>query len=417
MKDYAGFVDASNPLRVVRKLNQPAELKVGLVSNVASFVVPVSGARIVLSRDDGTGLFTGYLTTAPAYQYLGWNDRGEQYRYDLCALSDVMLLDQKAPPPEPPFVARSAGDAFRQLTLDTLPAWFDLTGVEAGDTIPYFSVDPAKPWTTSATEIAVSSRCCYRDDNGKLMFSRLAEKTYALDESDPTFSPDKLRLERVNRLVNDLTIVGQLEPAAHVKDYFVGDGYTSTFYLSQIPYTRSDHISLYNRTILNEEYQTLDPTHWVVTDPAHALSVNGGQLQVSGGDGKDGQTCLEFVERIELGGATVMEHGDVVFSAASNGVIGGLYSGAVTIADCVAGFRITPSGTNGNIQALVEGALTGTAIATQPGHHYVFTTQLYPAETYRMQQVFHSSVHASGNERGGNAVACDVRVVLLGARH
>ena len=411
-KDYAGFVDTNNSLRVVRKLNQPAELKVGLVSSAASFVVPVSGARVILSRDDGTDLFSGYVTTGPAYEYLGWNDRGQQYRYELCALSDVMLLDQKAPPPHPPFVARSAGDAFRQLTLDALPAWFDLTAIEAGDPIPYFSVDPAKLWTASAAEIAVSSRCSYRDDNGKLMFSPLAEKTHGLAESDAAFSPEKLQLQRVSRLANDLTITGQLEPSAHVKDYFVGDGYTSTFYLSQIPFTRSDQTSLYNRTILNEEYQTLDPTHWVVADPAHALSVSGGQLQVAGGTGADGQTCLAFVEKIELGGATVMDHGDVVFSGASDGVIGGLYSGATSIAGCVAGFRITRAGANCNIQALVEGGLTGTSLSTQPGHHYVFTTQLYPGETYRMQQVFHSSTRASGNERGGNAVGCDVRIVL-----
>ncbi len=37
---------------------------------------------------------------------------------------------------------------------------------------------------------------------------------------------------------------------------------------------------------------------------------------------------------------------------------------------------------------------------------------LYPTEAYRMQQVFHSSLHPTGSPRGGGAVACDVRVVL-----
>ena len=48
---------------------------------------------------------------------------------------------------------------------------------------------------------------------------------------------------------------------------------------------------------------------------------------MAGGTGTDGQTCLEFVEQVELGGATVLEHGNVTFGAASSGVIGGLYSG------------------------------------------------------------------------------------------
>jgi hypothetical protein len=29
---------------------------------------------------------------------LGWADRGAVYRYEIDALSDVMLMDQKAPP-------------------------------------------------------------------------------------------------------------------------------------------------------------------------------------------------------------------------------------------------------------------------------------------------------------------------------
>jgi len=164
--DYTAFVDTGKAASVVRKLNAPAALKVGLVSGQATFAAPVSGARITLCRSDGSDLFTGYLTTAPSYQYLGRGDQGPQYRYELVALSDVMLLDQKAPPPVPPFVARNAGDALRQLTQDALPGWFDVTGVEAGDPIPYFSVDPSKTWAVSAAEIALAARCSFRDDNG-----------------------------------------------------------------------------------------------------------------------------------------------------------------------------------------------------------------------------------------------------------
>ena len=182
--------------------------------------------------------------------------------------------------------------------------------------------------------------------------------------------------------------------------------------MSQKPFTRSSEVALYNRVILDETYTELDPTHWIVTDPLGVITVSNGQLQIAGGTGTDGQTLLSFIEQVELGGATMLEHGDVVFNAASDGVIGGLYAGAVTIAGCLAGFRITPLGDYCNIQALVGGSVTGTPLATQAGHHYVFTTTLYPTETYRMQQVFHSSLYPSGSPRGGGALACDVRVVL-----
>jgi hypothetical protein len=411
-QDYTAFVDFGKSPRLVRKLNSPTEFKCGLVARTGDLVVPVIGGRVMLTLNNGNDLFTGYVVETPTYQYLGWADRGLIYRYEVDALSDVTLLDQKAPPPHPPFVDRNAGNAFEQLMAEALPGWFDMSSVEAGDPIPYYSVNPAKTWTTSAAEIAISGRCSYRDDNGKLFFAPLAANTYALAEDAITFSPGDLLLQSVNRLVNDLTILGSLEPSVYVKDYFVGNGFTTYFYLSEKPFTRSSQVALYNRTILDEIYTELDPTHWTVTDSLGVFSVSNGQLQVAGGTGIDGQTLLSFIEQVELGGATVMEHGDVVFNAASDGVIGGLYAGAVSITGCLAGFRITPLSGDCNIQALVEGSLTGTALATQAGHHYVFTTRLYPTEVYRTQQVFHSSQHPSGSARGGGAVACNVRIVL-----
>jgi hypothetical protein len=410
--DYTTFLDVSKSPSLVRKLNSPAQFNFGLVGAAISFTVPVIGGRVILTLSNGNHLFTGYIAETPTYQYLGWADRALSYLYQVEALSDVMLMDQKAPPAHPPFVDRNAGNAFEQLTAEALPGWFDVGGVIASDPIPYYSVDPAKKWTASAAQIAASGRCAYRDDNGDLLFAPLATNIYELAENAPTFSPSDLKLQSVNRLLNDLTILGPLEPGAHVKDYFCGDGFTTYFYMSQKPFTRSGAVALYNRVILNETYTELDPTHWTVTDPLGIITVSNGQLQVAGGTGTDGQTLLNFIEQVELGGTTTLEHGDVVFNGASDGVVGGLYAGAVSIANCLAGFRITPSGGYCSIQALVEGTVTGTPLTTQAGHHYVFTTTLYPTEAYRMQQVFHSSLYPSGSPRGGVAVACDVRIVM-----
>ncbi len=411
-QDLSALVDSATDITVVRKLNCPAALNLSLIPTQSTFVAPTNGARVSLGCTDGLSLFTGYLTADPCRTYVGQGDHGPVYRYDLQALSDAMLLDQKTVELVPAFVARNGGDAFRQLTQDVLPGWFDLTGIEAGDPVPYFEANPSKKWSVTAAQIGLAARCSYRDNAGKLILTALGRNTYPLAESDSTFSPDGLRLQNVNRMANDVTVLGEPEPAAHVKDYFVGDGTTTTFYLSQIPFTRTNESSVSNRTILDEEYSELDLTHWTVIDPQHAISASAGQLQVAGGAGTDGQTCLNFIETIELGGATILEHGDVVFTSSSDGVIGGLYGEAVSIAGCMAGFRITPSGTNSNIQALLGGALSGATMATQPGHHYVLTTRIYPTEIYRMEQVYHSSLHAGGNWRGGQAVGCDVRLVL-----
>jgi hypothetical protein len=189
---------------------------------------------------------------------------------------------------------------------------------------------------------------------------------------------------------------------------FAGDGLTLKFYLSQTPFTKT------NTTLFDEEYliSPLEPTLWSVTDPSNAVSVSGGELLVAGGTGVDGTTVVQFAEQVELGGALIIEHGDVIFSAASTGVLGGLYPGAVSITGCLAGFQITPNGAQSNIQALVNGVSTGTPITTTAGHHYLLTTRLYSQEIYRLQQIFHSSVHPAGSGFGGVEVAADVRIVL-----
>ena len=51
-------------------------------------------------------------------------------------------------------------------------------------------------------------------------------------------------------------------------------------------------------------------------------------------------------------------------------------------------------------------------ITTTAGHHYLLTTRLYSQEIYRLQQIFHSSVHPAGSGLGGAEVVADVRIVL-----
>jgi len=186
------------------------------------------------------------------------------------------------------------------------------------------------------------------------------------------------------------------------------DGLSLKFYLSQKPFAQS------KAALINEQYlgTSLDPTTWVVNDPSHAVSVVAQTLQIAGGTGVDGQTTVAFIEQIELGGALELQHGDVSFTAASHGILGGLYSGVVAAAGCLTGFQITPAGANSTIQALVNGALTGPVMTTTPGHRYFFTTYLYSMEVYRSGETYHSLIHPAGSGWGGAVVPADVRLVL-----
>ena len=223
-----------------------------------------------------------------------------------------------------------------------------------------------------------------------------------------TFRPAGLWLNSPNLLVNELTVIGLDEPQAYVRDYFVGDGESLKFYLSQTPFAQA------KPALIDEEYlgPGLDPTTWAVNDPSSAVSVVAQTLQIAGGTGVDGQTTVSFIEQIELGGALELQHGDVSFTAASQGVLGGLYAGAISSAGCLAGFQVTPSGAGSTIQALISGSVTGPVIATTPGHQYFFTTYLYSMEVYRAGETYHSSLHPAGSGWGGAAVTADVRFVL-----
>lgn len=408
LRDYSSAIDASRPPHITRKLNQSSELQVSLVADSPEFVVPASRARITLGRTNGQDVFTGYLTQAPGYEFLGWNERGPVYRYNLVAQSDEVLLDQKRLPDRCPFVERSAGNALRQLTQDLMPGVFDLNTVQDLDELFSYIPDPQQTWSQHAAQIAIRARASYRLLNGALTFSTLGASVYELNESDPNFNSGGLSLQSINGVINDVTVIGDVEPQAYVKDYFIGDALTTKFYLSQTPFVKK------SVTIFDEEYTVspLEPTLWNVIDPHAAISVSNGSLQVAGGTGSDGATTVEFVEQIEFGGALVMQHGDVIFTAPSTGVIGGIYPGSVSLAGCLAGFQITPNGSQSNIQALVNGGATGSTLATTAGHHYVFTTRLNAQEIYRTQQVFHSSAHPAGNGLGGANVAADVRIVL-----
>jgi hypothetical protein len=406
--DYTAWLDGNVVSRIERKLNQPSQMQFALGATAAGFVTPVIGARVALMRANGSFVFTGYLTQAPQAVYVGWGEQGAVYQYTLIAESDEVLLDRKALPNRAAFINRSAGSALQQLAQDLLPGEFNTGGIQAVDTLAEYGVNPQKKFSYHASVIALAARATCRTMNGALLLAPVGAAAYAINESDPNFSPAGLKLVSPNELANDVTLIGLDEPQAYIRDYFVGDGLSLRFYLSQEPFAQT------KPALIDEEYlgPGLDATTWVVNDPSSAISVVAQTLQVNGGTGQDGQTSVAFIEQIELGGALELQHGDVSFTGASQGVIGGLYAGAVSIANCVAGFQVTPNGAGSNIQALIKGSPTGPVVTTSAGHRYVLTTYLYSREVYRSQETYHSSIHPAGSGWGGAALPADVRFVL-----
>lgn len=396
--DYTAALDAERLPAITRRLNRPDEMRASLIGSAPEFVVPAAGARVVLQRDDGFTLFSGYLSAAPEHEYLGWNERGPEYRYGLEAVGDDFLLDARLPAARPAFVARCAGEIVRSITEDLLPGRFDLGAAADLDPVPWYSAG-ARRWSEMVADLCGRCRARYRLQQGALALEPVGAVVHTLDEAAGGFCPDALKLRRTAKTINDVTVLGRYEPAAYVKDYFVGDGISLNFPLSHMPFTR------YQASLLDEEYAgtQLDPRIWTKSDPASALSVSGGALHIAGG-----AAVVSFNEQVELGGALLLQHGSLELTAASDGIVGGLYNGEVALANCVGGFRITPAGAQSTIRPLVNGVLAGTPVTTVAGHRYFLTTRIYATELYRCRQSFRSSV----GSHGGETIASDMRLVL-----
>ena len=403
-RDYTSALEPEGLPRIFRRLNQLETMECALVLEAGGLPVPASGARVILERNDGHKLFTGYLSERPQYEYLGWGPNGAVYRYQLRFSGDAWLLDRKLLPSRIPFLLAGPGTILGTLAEEIAPGVFGYSGAQDTATLPYFSASQQKKWSEHAAEAALRSRSAYRVHDGQLTVFPLGDVVHQVSETE---APDGLQIAAPDRLANDIIASGQVEPRAYVRDYFQGDGLTLVFDLSHSPFTRR------TSTIFEEEYKgtSVDPLLWQVTDPASALSVSGGKLNISGG-GADGSTLLQFVEEVELGGALILHHGEVEFQAASSGVIGGLYSGAAVQSDCVAGFVLAPSSSQTSITPIINGTPSGAGIVTVAGHRYALTTRIYVLEPYRRQQLFHSSVHPAGSGRGGDDVPSSVRMVL-----
>src|SRR5438309_6809248 len=87
VRDHTATVASQPTAQVVRVLNRAAELRFAVLAD-PSLPVPATGARVVVQEDDATALFTGYVTAQESCEYLGWGERGPQYRIAFAAVSD-----------------------------------------------------------------------------------------------------------------------------------------------------------------------------------------------------------------------------------------------------------------------------------------------------------------------------------------
>lgn len=407
--DYSDQVMAEGPLTIERLLNAPSTCRWSLCDGQTR---PARLGRVVVTSAAGTVLFTGYLAREAESVYAGEGSSGPVYRLALEAISDEWLLDKQG--------LRVAGESFAEggdALLASLTSRVDsgrFTTASTGQIAQVGRVGArhAQRWSAMAATIANASGASYQVVDGQVAMAPLGSVVHTLAVADDSLSESGLRLAAKRELANDVTVSGAIEAGSYLTEIFVGDGTTSEFVLSAVPYTGG---SVANRMLVLDTFSggTIDRQRWGGGDPGSHLSVGAGGLVLSGGNGLDGQTTLLATSGIELGGVLRLEATAVALAQGSDGVLLGLYSGAVSRVNCVAGFNVTQVNGATTIGCLVNGAVVGTSITMSTGHLYTLRLYLHAAETQRVRQRYVVMVAGALQQFGGGLVDAPLDVVFV----
>ncbi|HZC44315.1 MAG TPA: hypothetical protein VE195_09080, partial [Acidobacteriaceae bacterium] len=410
--DYTSalFADqaSENAVVITRALNQPTLARVHLDCRSTDLQVPATNAIVVITAEDGTFLFTGYLPSAAEPVFAGYDSAGAHYRIVANALSEDWLLNRDAVPQTAPLLGQTAGEMMGILTNRVNPSLVQMNGLEDVGTIGFFEPSPSLPWSENVAALANQARAAYRVLNGQLTLAPVGSTVHAVDDTVGTLDFSTPTATEAKQVVNDVTITGLSEPLQYVTELFEGDGATVLFQLQREPYRVARPI------LLNEEFaaSALNTFIWNVDDSGGYLSTGGAGLALGGGAGTDGTTTLTAIDPVELGGEVVIEAGFVQLNDGSDGVLCGLYSGAVGIANCVAGYRVRASGSNTILVPLVQGNEVGTAFTVEAGHSYILRIHVHSSELQRMLNSYFSYGSNGPAVYGGGTVQSPLQLLF-----
>ncbi len=409
--DYSGCLDASAPVKIVRTLNEPSRLT-GVVSlGATGLAIPTRRARVVATADNGVVLFTGYVATTPEPIYAGVGIAGPVYRVAFSAVSDEWLLDKQTTLFGNPGLGQGSGALLKTLAGRTGVS-LNTAGVGNGRAVGVFDPEPGQNWSANAGALANSTYTSYRAVGGALSLQPIGAVTHALSDGDGTLQIAALKTASVKELANDVTVSGAIEPAAYVTELFVGDGTTTIFQLHDSPFIPAHTVN--TKYAVNDSFDTgvFNPRVWVLKDSGSHLGFSAGGLHMTGGNGYDGQTTLTALDAVEMGGTLVVEAGNLQLSGASDGVLCGLYTGAITRANCFAGYNVRQTGGATMVTPFINGGEVGTSYTILAGHVYTLRMRLHCAETERVFQTFYAMVDGLVYNYGGGAVTAGMQAVF-----
>lgn len=409
--DYTQAVDASKPLTIERTLNAPSICHGLLCVAGTVLAVPVRRARVTVTNTAGDLLFTGYLATEPVPEYAGTASAGPVYRLAFSAVSDEWLLDRQMPFGAAAGLGSLAGAVVERLVQRTALTGFTTAGLAGGTrSVGVFVPDTGTYWSANAGAAAASAYGGYRVLNGAVGLVPVGSISHTFNDGDGSLTVAALKTSSVKELANDVSLSGEIEPWEYVTEVVTGDGTTAIFPLSEQPFRPKAA----ERALVNDSFNTgaFDTQVWAVADPGSHLGFSAGGLNVTGGNGFDGQTTLTLLDLIEMGGTLVLECGSTQLGAGSDGVVCGLYQGSTSRANCFAGYNVLQVSGNTVAVPYVNGAEVGTAYTLASGHSYTLRLRLHCNEPLRVQQSYYATVGGVVTQFGGGLNAAQMSVVF-----
>ena len=408
--DYSAAVVAGRPFLVERKLNEPSVCSITLLPSPVSLAIPARNGRVVVSDDSGVILFTGYIATEPAMELAGDGTEGQVYEAAISAISDEVLLDRLSVPQTMANYSQSAGQVMQTMLTRANVAGISGSVALATQMVGRFQPDAGLSWSKNAGALASMTRNAYRALNETLSVAPVGTTVHVLNESDGTLSVSALAASMTKALANDVTVCGEEEPSAYVTEFFVGDGTTVLFELTEDPWfpsaTKEKPLTdLFQEPSVNQQI-------WQLSDAGSRISITSAGLTCTGGDGNDGDTLLVSASPIEMGGALVLEAGGVLFGAVTVGVLNGLYQGAPDVANCVAGFQISqPSGVT-TVSPLIDGVNAGSSFTPLAGHLYTLRLRISSNEMQRVLQSYYCLGGSGVESFGGSFISANIGAIL-----
>lgn len=402
--DYTSTLDAAHPLTIERKLNEPTVCELWLcIPSGSSLPAPLRNQSLVVTGDDGTVYFTGYLAVSPLPEYAGMGVEGPRYRTALQAISDEILLDQLLLDPGKGSANQTAGELLTSLVTHTGSTSLSTQNLSLSVPVPHYVPEPGSNWSSNAGLVSGQARAAYRAIGGSLGLSAIPATVHTLNEADGSLTLANLTLTAAARraLANDVTVCGQHEPWEYITEYFLGDGVTTGFFLSAAPYFPLTSQKYIIRELFNET--EIDPRVWAASGGGNYFTLGAGGLSMNGGNGIDGAAMLTWLDPIEMGGTLLLEVTGVSLASFSTGILAAFFSGLGNATSCTAGFQVSELAGTGSVfvQPLVMGLPTGTSYAINPSNQYALRVRVHCPESHRVLSIFRSFGDSGAVAAGG----------------